>query len=151
MKARDVMSSPAIFLRPQVPTRTAAALLVSHGYTGAPVVDDDERVVGIATEADLVRGRITPERTAAGEKKPATVADVMTTTPVVARPDEDLSEVVVRMLDNGIRSVPVVENDRLVGVVSRRDVLRLVAHGDLTSEDVWRRRYGMTGHDGGTG
>ena len=73
----------------------------------------------------------------------------MTATPVVARPDEDLAEVVVRMLDHGIRSVPVVDNDRLVGVVSRRDVLRLVAHGDLASEDVWRRRYGMENHDRG--
>src|SRR2546426_8131444 len=110
MKARDVMSSPAIFLRPQVPTKTAAALLVSHGFTGAPVIDDDEHVVGIATESDLVRGRIVPKGTAAGEeKKPATVADVMTATPVVARPDEDLAEVVVRMLDHGIRSVPVVD------------------------------------------
>jgi CBS domain-containing protein len=56
MKARDVMSSPVIFLRPRVPADVAAALLVAHGYTAAPVVDEDGLVVGIATEADLVRG-----------------------------------------------------------------------------------------------
>ncbi|WP_142103752.1 CBS domain-containing protein [Pseudonocardia cypriaca] len=46
MKARDVMSSPVIFLRPRVPADVAAALLVAHGYTAAPVVDDDGLVVG---------------------------------------------------------------------------------------------------------
>ena len=41
MKAHDVMSSPVVFLRPRVPADAAAALLVSHGFTAAPVVDDD--------------------------------------------------------------------------------------------------------------
>jgi CBS domain-containing protein len=57
MKARDVMSSPVIFLRPRVPADVAAALLVAHAYTAALVVDEDNLVVGIATEVDLVRGR----------------------------------------------------------------------------------------------
>jgi CBS domain-containing protein len=62
MRARDVMSRPVVFMRPRVPADVAAALLVAHGFTAAPVVDDDGRVVGIATEKDLVRGRIVPER-----------------------------------------------------------------------------------------
>jgi predicted transcriptional regulator len=149
MKASDVMSRPAIFLRPQLPAHVAAGLLVSHGFTGAPVVDDDERVIGIATEADLVRGRITAEGGSTEQRPEPTVADVMTEAPVVGRSDDDLAEIVTRMLDGGIRSVPIVDDGRLMGIVSRRDVLRLVAHGTLTSEDVWRRRDEMASHDRG--
>ena len=69
MLARDVMSSPVITLRPDVPAHAAAALLVSHGFTAAPVVDPQRRVVGIATEADLVRGRIVPDGWAVDEHR----------------------------------------------------------------------------------
>ncbi|MGH4011844.1 MAG: CBS domain-containing protein [Pseudonocardiaceae bacterium] len=47
------------------------------------------------------------------------------------------------MLETGIRSMPIVDDEQLVGIVSRRDVLRVVARGELTSEDVWRRRAGL--------
>lgn len=152
MKARDVMTRPAISLSPKTPAQSAAALLVSHGFTGAPVVDEDERVVGIATEADLVRGRIAPDDWTGTKQPPEpTVEDVMTPAPVVARSDDDLADIVATMLDRGIRSVPVVKDGRLEGILSRRDVLRLVAHGTLTSEDVWRERTGMASHDRGTG
>ena len=51
------MSSPVITVREGTPVHVAAALLVSHGFTAVPVVDEHRRVVGIATEADLMRGR----------------------------------------------------------------------------------------------
>jgi CBS domain-containing protein len=148
MKATDAMSSPVIFARPQLPVRAAAALLVTHGFSAVPVVDDDENVVGIATEADMVRGRITPDGWKVEGYPEPTVADVMTEEPVVASPDDDLADLVAVMLDNGFRSIPVVDRGRLVGVVSRRDVLRLVAHGDLTREygagaATWRALSGV--------
>lgn len=150
MKVRDAMSSPAISLKADVPAKVAAALLVSHGYTAAPVVDEDERVIGIATEADLVRGRIVPEGWTVEEEQPEPrVRDVMTEAPVMAASEDDLADVVATMLDRAIRSVPVVDGGRLVGVLTRRDVLRLVARGTLASEDAWRRRTEMASHDRG--
>lgn len=143
MRARDVMSSPVISLRSQVPVSVAAALLVSHGIAAAPVVDDDKRVIGIATEDDLVRGRILPEGSTAEVPPEQTVAAVMTEPPVTARPEDDLADVVSMMLDAGMRSVPIVDDGRLVGIVSRRDVLRVVAWGQLASADSWRRRADM--------
>lgn len=128
MRARDVMSSPVITLRPDTPARAAAALLVSHGFTAAPVVDADRRVVGIATEADLMRGRIRPEGWVVEDLPEPTVAAVMTPTPTTFRPDDDLADVVEMMLAERIRSVPIADDGRLVGIVSRRDVLRSVAH-----------------------
>lgn len=152
MKVRDAMSSPAISLKAEVPAKVAAALLVSHGYTAVPVVDGDERVIGIATEADLVRGRIVPEGSTVEEEQPEPrVRDVMTEATVVAASEDDLADVVATMLDRAIRSVPVTDGGRLVGVLTRRDVLRLVARGTLTSEEAWRRRTEMASHDGGAG
>jgi CBS domain-containing protein len=135
-----VMSTPVITLRPDVPAHAAAALLVSHGFTAAPVVDAGHRVVGIATEADLVRDRIVPEGWDVAERAEPTVAEVMTPSPIVMPPDADLADVVALMLDLDIRSVPIVDDGALVGLVSRRDALRVVANRELTSDDVRRRR-----------
>lgn len=145
MLARDVMSSPVITVRPDTPLHAAAALLVSHGFTAAPVADGGGRVVGIVGEADLVRGRIVPDGWAVDELPEQTVAAVMTSPPTVVPPDQDLAEVVALMLDSRHRTVPVVEHGRLVGVVTRRDVLRVVARRELSSEDVRRRRQDRTG------
>ncbi|MGH3797888.1 MAG: CBS domain-containing protein [Pseudonocardiaceae bacterium] len=139
MKARDVMSSPVITVRPDTLIRAAAALLVSHGYTAAPVVDNG-RVIGIVTEENLVRGQIRSE----GWLRPGTwnravpqrVREVMTGTPLGMLPDSDLTDLVSLMLEARIRSMPILDDGRLVGIVSRRDVLRVVARGELTSEDL---------------
>ncbi|MBA3906722.1 MAG: CBS domain-containing protein [Pseudonocardiales bacterium] len=143
MLARDVMSSPVITIRPESPVHAAAALLLSHGFTAVPVVTADGLVVGMATEANLVRGRVVPEGWI-GELPPEpTLAMVTTTTPLTFRPDDDLADVVSLMLEHNVRSAPIIDDGRLVGIVSRRDVLRSVARRELTSEDVWRRRMAM--------
>jgi CBS domain-containing protein len=147
MKARDVMSSPVITLRPDVPVHLAAALLVSHGFTAAPVVDDQQGLVGIATEADLVREAIVPDGWTVEDGQEPTVAQVMTPAPVTAVPDDDLADVVATMLDRDFRSVPVTDAGALVGIVSRRDVLRCVARRELTSADVRNRRAGMASNE----
>ena len=77
----------------------------------------------MATEADLVRGRIPPDGW-------------------VVEDYADLADVVAVMLDTAATLVPIVEDGRLVGIVSRRDVLRAVARHELTSNDVLRRRSG---------
>ena len=139
MRARDVMSSPVITLRRDTPVRAAAALLVAHGFTAAPVVDGGQ-VIGIATEADLMRGHIVPDGWVVDELPEATVEAIMTLAPLSARPENDLADVVAQMLDRGVRSVPVVDHGQLVGIASRRDVLRCVARRELTSQDVRQRR-----------
>jgi CBS domain-containing protein len=140
MRARDVMSNPVISVRPHVPARAAAALLVSHGFTAAPVVDAEGRVHGIATEADLMRGRIAPEGALVEYEPEPLVSDVMSRA-VGMPPDADLADVVASMLETGARSIPIIDRGRLVGIVTRRDVLRVVANGELTTDDVRRRRH----------
>ena len=143
MRVREVMTSPAVAVRPRMPARSAAALLRERGFTAAPVVDAEGRLVGVLTEADLVRERVPPDTApgpdVAARPEPA-VAEVMGTAPLVADPGADLADVVTRMLHEGVRSVPVVDSGRVVGVLTTRDVLQCVASGELVSEQVWRRR-----------
>ena len=141
MRARDVMTSPVITLRPNAPVHAAAALLCSHGFTSAPVVDPAGALVGIASEADLMRGRIVPDGWVVPPEPDSPVREVMTPTTAAMRPEDDLADVVALMLDARTRSVQIVEDGKLVGIVTRRDVLRVVARRELTSDDVSRRRF----------
>ena len=102
MRARDIMTSPVITVTPAVPLKGAAALMVSHGFTALPVVDDDKRLIGIVTEADLVRGKYL-------DGSGAVVADVMTT-PAVAMDAAAPAEMLARvMIDDRRRCVPIVD------------------------------------------
>jgi CBS domain-containing protein len=96
----------------------------------------DGHVIGIVTEANLMRDQIRPEgllHPATWDKpSPQTVREVMTGTPVGMSPDADLADVVSLMLEANVRSVPVIDDGALVGIISRRDVLRAVARGELT-------------------
>lgn len=141
MKVRDVMTSPVITVRPDTPVQAAAALLAAHGFTAAPVAGPDRRVVGIVSEADLVRGHVVPDGWTVEALPEVSVEAVMTSEPFTAGPDQDLAELVAAMLDFGVRSVPVVADGVLVGIVSRRDVLRCVARGELTGAQVRVRRH----------
>jgi CBS domain-containing protein len=147
MRARDVMSHPVISLRPGTPAHAAAELLVSHGFTAAPVVTAEGELLGIATEADLLRSRIVPGAPAVERRPEPTAEMVMTGRPYTCGPDDDLADVVAVMLDHAVRSLPVVDNGRLVGIVSRRDVLRRVARRELTSAEVWQRGMVRTTED----
>lgn len=130
MRARDIMTSPAITVKPEVPVRGAAALLVSHGFTALPVVDDDKRLIGIVTEADLLRNGYSDE---AGVSR---VGDVMTA-PVVAMEGDAPTTVLARaMVADRVRCLPIVDGSKVIGVVTRRDLVRALARTDkaITSE-----------------
>ena len=94
----------------------------------------------MATEADLIRSCVPPDGWAVDDYADPAVEGVMTTEPAAMQPADDLADVVALMLDAGITAVPIVEDGRPVGIVSRRDVLRAVARHELTSDDVRHRR-----------
>jgi len=125
MQAQDVMNRAVITIRPHMPVGAAAALLVARGVTGAPVVTAEGMLRGIVSEVDLLRARPTVSQGPA--EHIATAADVMTPRPVTVRPTDELAEVAAVLLDRGVRAVPVVDGERLVGILSRRDVLSLIA------------------------
>jgi CBS domain-containing protein len=131
MLARDVMSRNVVSVRPNMPARAAAALLVVHGFTSAPVVTAEGVLRGIVTEADLMRGQPLSDLEHTRATPDTTAGEVMTPDPKTMRPVDDLSDVVALMLADRIRSVPIVEDGRLVGIISRRDILRCVARREL--------------------
>ncbi|MFC5139857.1 HPP family protein [Actinomycetospora rhizophila] len=149
MKARDIMSRPVTQVGPDTPVTDAAAVLVEQGFSSLPVVEGD-RLIGIVGEADLVRGRIPAQD--GGHATAGTagrVGDVMTRSPITREPGSDVADVVATMLDHQLRALPIVEGGELVGMLARRDVLRCVAKGELTSAEVWRDRFGLVDHDRG--
>ena len=142
MKTRDVMTSSVITVSPDTTVPTAATLLYSHGFTAAPVVDAHGQIIGIVTEADLTRSPVVPDWWMIQREPDPTVGQVMTSEPRVMHPEDDLADVVAVMLDSSIRSIPIVEDGELVGIVTRQDVLRVVARRQLIFEDATARRFG---------
>ncbi|AHH95888.1 CBS domain-containing protein [Kutzneria viridogrisea] len=137
MRAQDVMSSPVVVLRQDLPVKQAAAVLADKGFTSAPVVDEDGRLIGMVTEADVLRDRVPvdPRSRIWGavtkQAQPAaTVGEVMSTPAVAIPPGTDCSAIARMMLDDHVRSMPVVDGAEVVGIVTRRDLLRVIARED---------------------
>ncbi|MGW5383146.1 CBS domain-containing protein [Nocardia sp. NPDC003963] len=123
MRARDILSRPVATVRRETPLPEAVAELTGKGFAALPVVDDRERVVGILTESDALA--------AIESGREAGIVAVAMKTPVQAvEPATDISEIAKMMLDNRRRSVPVVEAGVLVGIVSRRDLLRALTRDE---------------------
>jgi len=146
MNASDIMTTPALTLPQHASLADAIRLMLGRHISGVPVVDGDGRLVGILTEGDLLR-RIevgTADHHWSGLRKflrgpglnaeeyvhahSRRVADLMTPAPVSVAESTPLDEVVDILERKRIRRVPVVADERVVGVVSRADILRAVGN-----------------------
>lgn len=153
MRARDIMTSPVITVNPRTTIKEAARILATHGFTALPVVADDDRLVGIVTEADVVRGRIPPDPRAhilpgyeeATGPVTTTVGEVMTTRVTAMEPGTDVALLAAALIDARQRSMPIVEGSRLVGIVTRRDVVATVGRDDATVATDVRHRLELYG------
>ena len=127
MRTSDVMSRPVVTVGPDTQIKHVAATLIEHGINAVPVVDHSGRLVGIVSEADLLM----PQRdSAVGRRLPRTAGHVMSQSVYTVTEDTDPAATARMMLRHNLKSVPVVVGDRVVGIVARRDLLRLVARGD---------------------
>ena len=127
MQAQDVMNRAVITVRPHMPVAAAAVLLEAHGVTSAPVVTAEGMLRGVVSVADLLRARPVIDGPQQITGAAVTAAEVMTPQPATVRPSDELAEVAGVLLDRGVHAVPVVDGGRLVGILSRRDVLGVVA------------------------
>jgi CBS domain-containing protein len=153
MKARDVMVSPVITTKPSASVKEVAHILLTHRISGVPVVDDAGKLVGIVSEGDLMRradlgterhrswwlaALFAEEEALAAEyvkQHSKKVSDVMTKHIVAATPDTPLNEIAGLLERHSIKRVPIVENDALVGIVSRANIIQALA-GDRKALDV---------------
>ncbi len=153
--ARDLMTPDVVTVPPETPVMAMARLLADRGISAVPVVDADGKVLGMVTEADLIR------RLAGEEDRPAswfgslfadpasqaeryarthgvTAKDLMTEKVVSVAPDTTAAHVAQMMEQQNIRRVVVVQDGKLKGIVSRADLLRaLVAppHDEAQLDD----------------
>ncbi|MFD0899184.1 CBS domain-containing protein [Actinomadura sediminis] len=142
MLIREVMTTPVVTIAPRATVRQAIRVLHEHDVTAAPVVGDDGRMVGIVSEMDLLRGAFEADPRAfarpvraASEPPPPRVEDVMTTEVRTARPNSDAAALADMMIETGIKSVPVLDGTALAGIVSRRDLIAVLARGDARIHD----------------
>jgi CBS-domain-containing membrane protein len=141
MLVRDVMTTEVVTVSPRARVKAAIQLLDHHQITAMPVVDGEGRLVGVVSEADVLRDALMPDRrthelpvSTEGRTGTLTVNDVMTRLPMSVTADADLSVAASVLVDTAIKSLPVVEGERVVGMVSRRDVISVLAKRDPVIE-----------------
>jgi CBS domain-containing protein len=144
MKASDVMTTNVITVQPGASVREVAELLVMRGISAVPVVNDRAELVGIVSEGDLLHRTetdtvqpgswwlrlLTNEEVLASRFVKANarkVEDIMTRDVVVVDPDASLAEIATLLEKKRIKRVPVVKNGKLVGIVSRANLVQALA------------------------
>jgi CBS domain-containing protein len=115
MKVVDVMTTNVITIPAHQTKQQAARLLSHHRISGLPVVNDEQAVVGVVTEYDVI------------SKEGKTVDEIMTRGVISVTPDTDLDEVGYLLVHERIKRLPVLDHGKLVGIVSRADLVREVA------------------------
>lgn len=133
MKAGDVVSRPLVAVEPLDFVRHADGLMDDHGLTLLPVVDHGV-FCGVVTKADCGTART-------GRRAPK-VCDVMTQPALTAGLEMDAADLYTAMTLYEVLSVPVLHEGHVVGVLTRRDVLEALSHGDP------HLRAGHAAHDG---
>lgn len=142
MLVREVMTTPVVTVRRDWTVRQAARLLFESDITAAPVLDEDGRMVGIVSEMDLLTGQFEADPRAYARPvaepdspPPKVVGQVMTPDVRTVRDTDDVLRLLDLMVTARVKSVPVMRDADLAGIVSRRDLLGVLAHGDERIRD----------------
>jgi CBS domain-containing protein len=115
VKVKEIMTAPVVTATPDTPTADVAQLLTTRRISGVPVTDAAGAVVGLVSEYDLL------------VKKGATTGEVMSPAVISVTEDTDVEDVRALLVELRIRRVPVLAGQRLVGIVSRSDLVELLA------------------------
>ena len=121
IEAKDIMTRNVLCITQDTPVVDAIRLLVKNKITGVPVVEDDKTLLGILSEQDVLRLLHTYD-----DEKDRTVYDFMTHPAVHFEENEPLLDVCFCLRDNSIRRVPVTSNGKVVGIISRADILKCI-------------------------
>ncbi len=150
LKAKDLMTDNVIAVTRDTPVRELAQILTNNSISGAPVLDNQQRLIGVVTESDLIyqnkRVHIptaiaildafffleSPDKMEKEMKKMAgsRVEDIFETDIVTVQQDTGLDEVATLMAEKHIHTLPVLDGDKLVGVIGKSDIIRTIAQGN---------------------
>jgi len=155
LTVKDVMAAPVVTVQRETPLKDVARLLIDHGVSGVPVVDATGTVVGVISEGDFLVKEQGPEaihhrRLArlVGESPAAqaqlvkltarTAGEAMTTPAITIAPSRAIRDAAALMTSRSVNRLPVVDGGRLVGIVTRADLLRAYLRSDEELETVVR-------------
>lgn len=147
MRAREIMSSDVVTVKRDTTIEEIAHLLSEKNISGVPVVDEDNHIIGMVTEKDLLYKDVEPRFPAVVEllggivflkgvkhyneelkKLVATKAeDIMTKNVITVSGDHQVEKVAEIMVDRDINRIPVAENGKLIGIISRSDIVKYIA------------------------
>jgi CBS domain-containing protein len=141
----EVMTRDVVFLTPETPLKDAAVVIAERGVSGVPVSDQEGRVVGVLSETDLLVKQGGPPHRVGGlfhwlvetasapdaaKLRARTVGEAMTAPAITIEPDQPVTEAARRIVERQVNRLPVVEDGRLVGIVTRADLVRLFTRSD---------------------
>ena len=118
MHAKDIMTRDIITVSPTMTVRTLAMTLVKNQISGAPVAAKNGKIIGVVSEADIVA------------KKGKDVKAIMSKKIVSVAEESSVEEIAELMTTHKIKRVPVMRDDRVVGIVSRADIVGAIARGE---------------------
>ena len=141
---KDIMTTDVITLTPEMDIATAGRLLLENSINGAPVLDAGGDLVGILCQTDLIAQQkdpptptfftlldsviqLTSRKEIEKQVRKITalkVSEAMTPNPVTVRPDSKLETVAALIVESNFHTLPVIDGDRLVGIVGKEDIIR---------------------------
>lgn len=147
MRVRDLMTERVLSIGPEAPIKDVARILVEHRISGLPVCDVEGRVLGVVSEGDILYKEHDPKEghrggplswiveggpTEAGKLKATalTAAKAMTTPAITVAPYESVAEAARLMCERGVNRLPVVKDEKLIGIVTRADLVRAFIRSD---------------------
>jgi CBS domain-containing protein len=120
LKARDVMNRNVVTINPEATLSDTIKLLLERKISGLPVLDSAGNLVGIISEKDILNFAFS------GNIPQTKVKEAMTQKVVSFPPDTDVDKILLAISENKFRRVPIVENGKLVGIISRRDIIKII-------------------------
>jgi CBS domain-containing protein len=147
MRVGEVMTEDVLTIGPEAPLKDVARILVEHGVSGLPVCDIEGNVVGVISEGDILYKEHDPKEghrggplswivegspSGAGELKATalTAAKAMTAPAITVAPYESVAEAARLMCERGVNRLPVVKDEKLIGIVTRADLVRAFIRSD---------------------
>ncbi|MFH1352522.1 MAG: CBS domain-containing protein [bacterium] len=120
LKAKDIMTENVLTISPEATLADVIELLIAKKISGMPVIDAAEKMIGIISEKDILNFAFS------GNIHNTKVREAMTEKVVSFPPDSDADKISLAISENKFRRVPIIEDGKVVGIVSRRDIIRIL-------------------------
>ena len=142
--ARDIMTTNVVTVKKDQPISDLSKLFIENHFNGVPVLDDAGKVIGVVTQSNLIEQNknlhiptvialfdavlfLESEKKFESDVKKLTgskIEDIYHKKPITVSPDADLSEITTIMAEKDVHTLPVLEDDKLIGIVGKKDVIR---------------------------